>query len=925
MALKTTVRMGGDVGATTVDYTSEIPLWELNEQGAHQSIFDTGMKCDNGNARQYQFTIINDLGDIPRDNLTKNLPAFTRVTITENAPGYEAALSYGRIARKDIDRGDRPWGNSRTFRVTVNDANFDLTDLDLVTPWVRPSESGRARVLALIAGHLSGNRRVTTNISNHLVAAGGEVTMPAHTYPAGTSLIEILNDCATVEGKFYNVAIHHQASASHLCFQYQDEDDHTNFLSTITITDNAPNLTTQFPPIWDQGSAALEDGDVDPISHLISRYGVSGDSYYVAANSSRVTSYDYRARSYNDSKSETAAQAAARAEAVLAAKGREHVSHQVTIKLRASQVDLLCAGMSINIRSAASMGGLYLGTTQLRRIAELTWEPIAPDVGAVPGFYYAHMQLDRAVRQLPEGKGAPVGPKAPTAPITSSPTFVEGYADAHEISPSYTFGLGVGGAGGDMFVLLGFEDPSESSGNAVAYTSVQWRPDGLVASSVNFTKVYGKTAGGFEAWVLVNPPAATSASALVVANNSTAYSEVLGCAYIQNIDAASPYRGFTINTGTGSVATITPVAESADLVLNIAGQLENNVATLVAPTVGGGQTSIGTDIWDANFGQRDASMGFGWQIGAAAATWTFNASRPWWALAIALRGQITAGQTTEPVGESGTGTGGTNADVYSPIDHVHEHGDLDIGGPYHDADQVTITDAGGIFIGTDVEAALQELGAAAVTDHGALTGLADDDHLQYRRTTGGGKDVISVVAASGASQTLDLTSGNVHDVTLTANCTLTLSGATSGVACSMAVLLRQDGTGSRTVTWPASVTWVGGSAPTLQTGANTWDWAYLVTLDGGTTWFAQHAGTSASTSSSSDTHVHIVDERISGDGATTTFGLSNTAEPETAIAYISGTRTAVTLGGTLNDEITFAVAPVAGTDNISVDYIAPAD
>ncbi len=58
------------------------------------------------------------------------------------------------------------------------------------------------------------------------------------------------------------------------------------------------------------------------------------------------------------------------------------------------------------------------------------------------------------------------------------------------------------------------------------------------------------------------------------------------------------------------------------------------------------------------------------------------------------------------------------------------------------------------------------------------------------------------MAASGSTETLDLATGNVHDVTLTANCTLTLTGATAGVACDMAILLRQDGTGSWTVTWP---------------------------------------------------------------------------------------------------------------------------
>jgi hypothetical protein len=38
--------------------------------------------------------------------------------------------------------------------------------------------------------------------------------------------------------------------------------------------------------------------------------------------------------------------------------------------------------------------------------------------------------------------------------------------------------------------------------------------------------------------------------------------------------------------------------------------------------------------------------------------------------------------------------------------------------------------------------------------------------------------------------------------------------------CHMTLILVQDANGSRTVTWPATVKWVGGTAPTLTTDAN---------------------------------------------------------------------------------------------------------
>jgi hypothetical protein len=158
------------------------------------------------------------------------------------------------------------------------------------------------------------------------------------------------------------------------------------------------------------------------------------------------------------------------------------------------------------------------------------------------------------------------------------------------------------------------------------------------------------------------------------------------------------------------------------------------------------------------------------------------------------------------------------------------------------------TTTGEVFVLVDntAGAAVWVSTSGGVVDHGALTGLADDDHTQYVRKTLGGKEVVSTVAASGATETLDLASGNVHDVTLTADCTLTFTGATNGVACSFTLLLRQDGTGGWTTTWPGSVVWAGGTAPTLDETASTTAVLTFFTLDGGTVWYGFPTGGGAS-------------------------------------------------------------------------------
>lgn len=107
--------------------------------------------------------------------------------------------------------------------------------------------------------------------------------------------------------------------------------------------------------------------------------------------------------------------------------------------------------------------------------------------------------------------------------------------------------------------------------------------------------------------------------------------------------------------------------------------------------------------------------------------------------------------------------------------------------------------------------------------------------------SGTGQESLDTIAASGSALTVNYANGAVQDITLTANCTITLSSPPSGSSQSLTLFLRQDATGGRTVTWPASVHWIGGVAPVLHSGASTYDVITLFTLDGGTTWYGAQA------------------------------------------------------------------------------------
>lgn len=79
---------------------------------------------------------------------------------------------------------------------------------------------------------------------------------------------------------------------------------------------------------------------------------------------------------------------------------------------------------------------------------------------------------------------------------------------------------------------------------------------------------------------------------------------------------------------------------------------------------------------------------------------------------------------------------------------------------------------------------------------------------------------------SGTSKTIDWNDSNVQTLTLNGNVTLTLSNPIDGMAYNL--ILIQDATGSRTVTWPGTVEWPSGTAPTLSTAASSIDVVTLI-------------------------------------------------------------------------------------------------
>lgn len=114
----------------------------------------------------------------------------------------------------------------------------------------------------------------------------------------------------------------------------------------------------------------------------------------------------------------------------------------------------------------------------------------------------------------------------------------------------------------------------------------------------------------------------------------------------------------------------------------------------------------------------------------------------------------------------------------------------------------------------------------------ALNNPADGQVLEYNGTLAKwqNQNAATTVAVEnvdttsiGSTYTIpNVTTATIHNVTLTAaSCTVTMPTATPGA--SFTLVVQQDATGGRAITWPAGVKWPGGTQPTLTSAASAID------------------------------------------------------------------------------------------------------
>ncbi|MAO20546.1 MAG: hypothetical protein CMJ25_07325 [Phycisphaerae bacterium] len=163
--------------------------------------------------------------------------------------------------------------------------------------------------------------------------------------------------------------------------------------------------------------------------------------------------------------------------------------------------------------------------------------------------------------------------------------------------------------------------------------------------------------------------------------------------------------------------------------------------------------------------------------------------------------------------------------------------------------QPNLTEGSWKIGGVVISATAAEVNALDITTLGtseASKAVTADANGVVTFDNGISEETTTITSSSNAA-TINLQDGTHFEHTLTENVTYTFSNpAASGKVSAFSLKVIQDST-TRTITWPASVDFVNGIAPTISDGNGEIDIYIFITYDGGTNYYGFTAGQAMAT------------------------------------------------------------------------------
>lgn len=165
---------------------------------------------------------------------------------------------------------------------------------------------------------------------------------------------------------------------------------------------------------------------------------------------------------------------------------------------------------------------------------------------------------------------------------------------------------------------------------------------------------------------------------------------------------------------------------------------------------------------------------------------------------------------------------------------THHSTNLDLGGT-----DITVT-AGSVYAFFEYETGKYRMVCAsdAILPGRPLQSDMDcNDKVLSKATLKDYGETTEVIEASGTTLSIDLQEGNVKEVTIDNTCQITLTNPpANGVTGSITLIMIQDATGGREVTFTNNITWSGGT-PVFDEDPEAINIVQLFTYNGGTTWY----------------------------------------------------------------------------------------